>query len=990
MYTRMLGSSSSASAKRCRAVGEHHEGDFDVYMSHKIQKLRHENDILRGSVLCSQLFTQIVIFVNGYTLPSKEELRRLIIQHGGDFEHYQTSLVTHIIATHIPLAKLRQYKKMRNPPPIVTPEWIVQCVAQSKILGIKSFLYPGIHDFTQATLPASFKLSESSLPIASSEKEVSVELAQRSSEELKCEYSLDRKIEKTPREDAVVNKKTNSSKDGPEFLKSFFAKSRLHHIGTWRTRFQQRAHEFAALYKKSPMHRASPQSEERVILHIDMDCFFVAIAIKCHHLHKELESKPVAVAHSSSAGTSEISSCNYLARSFGLHAGMFMNTARELCPDLVVLPYSFEAIEKASVDIYTIFFQHTPFVQAMSCDEAFLEFGTEIDGTEKAVEIRDAIFQQTQCTASVGISYNLLLAKLATGKAKPNGVYHIADREHADDFLLALNVKDLPGVGKRAAERLDSFGIDTVRQVRELTKTELADNMGGVKLGESLYQFAWGIDHRLVSMEATLMRKSVSAVVNFGIRFENWQDSVDFLTELAKEVQRRLQELSMLTRSITLQVKKRKKGESIEPLKYMGCGKCDDYSKTQILAEATDDDDAIARVAIHLLHQFRFPDSDLRGIGLLATKLVQKQPKERMGLDPEVAIKQDTLRKWIFSAHSEHGSPALSSTSSKQRVQSAGTTQESLSITTTEKQWRRPSASQIDKSVLHELPTYIQTEIMTAFPKTIQIAPKQKRKRPQQVKKPSKRSIRNVPTRKRANPFFRPAEISDGSIESHSIDSVALNDVFFSQVDTQVYKELPLAIRNEVSRYTKPSKSTNSHEKLAKEFMSEFDGMIHSTSGSLSEPNVSFVPSISKLVLEALNRIQSPAMQWDSIWVQNQGINDIFDAVYARILFEVEKRALDKVLDMLRFTRRNCSKVVELLEKNLGTNFEPFRESPARDHTEFDDKRIGIICKGFNQILARINEEVQARYRGNLASHLIAPLEIYIQRHDGGRAPVIK
>nr|CCA18314.1 DNA repair protein REV1 putative [Albugo laibachii Nc14]CCA18413.1 DNA repair protein REV1 putative [Albugo laibachii Nc14] len=968
----MLRLPSNASAKRSRAIGEHHDGDFGVYMSHKIQKLRQENETLRRSVLCSQLFAQIVIFVNGYTSPSKEELRRLIIQHGGDFEHYQTPRVTHIIATHIPLAKLRQSKKARNPIPIVIPEWIVQCVAQSKILALKSFLYHGIHDSTQDTLYSSFNLSKDSLLSASNEEEASVDLAQSSVKEMEC----DPPPFTHQAEDAIVKKRTNSSKGGPEFLKSFFAKSRLHHIGTWRTRFQQRAQEFEKLYTKAPMHRESPQSDKRVILHVDMDCFFVAIAIKCHRLNRELESKPVAVAHSSNAGSSEISSCNYLARSFGLRAGMFMNTARELCPDLVVLPYSFDAIEEASMDIYAIFFQHTPFVQAMSCDEACLEFGSQVDGAAKADEIRDAILHKTKCTASVGISYNLLLAKLATGKAKPNGVCHIATREQADEFLLALDVKDLPGVGKRAAERLDSFNIHTVRHVRDLTKRELAEKLGGTKLGESLYQFARGIDHRCVSMEANLTRKSVSAVVNFGIRFEKWQDSVDFLTELAKVVQRRLQEVSMLTRSITLQVKKRKKDEAIEPLKYMGCGRCDDYSKTQVLAEATDEDVAIARVAIHLLHQFRFADSDLRGIGLLATKLVRKAPKEILGTDSEVSTKQDTLRNWMSSTHNEHVSAPSPYTNSEQRAQKAEITEKSLLTSAAGTKWKMPSMSQIDKSILQELPTFIQTEILNAYANPIQIAPKQTKKRPQRVKKPRKRSTAKAPSQKRPNFFFRPAEVSDGLMERNSSESVALNDVSFSQVDTQVYKQLPLAIRNEVNRYTKPSRSTNPQHKLATESSSGFQASNNRALGSLTEPNRSPVPSISKLVLEALDQIQSPAIEFDSMWMQSQGINDIFDAVHARILFEVETHALDKVLHMLRYMRRSCSKVIELLQRRSHDVIcEPIPEEFATDCVKNENKRIGMICKGFNQILARVNEEIQARYNGTLASRLIAPLQ---------------
>lgn len=99
--------------------------------------------------------------------------------------------------------------------------------------------------------------------------------------------------------------RTNSTRDGPEFVRHFFAKSRLHHIGTWRATFQQKAAEFQAKYKGGPVTRAPASSSDRVILHVDMDCFFVAVAVRGR---PELQKVPVAVAHSGNAGSSEISS----------------------------------------------------------------------------------------------------------------------------------------------------------------------------------------------------------------------------------------------------------------------------------------------------------------------------------------------------------------------------------------------------------------------------------------------------------------------------------------------------------------------------------------------------------------------------------------------------------------------------------------------------------------------------------------------------------
>lgn len=95
-----------------KRVGEHHDGQFGVYMSHKIQKLRRQNAsvVQSATKATKQLFRGVHIYVDGYTVPSKEELRQYVLMHGGGFEHYETARVTHVIATHLPASKVRQLR----------------------------------------------------------------------------------------------------------------------------------------------------------------------------------------------------------------------------------------------------------------------------------------------------------------------------------------------------------------------------------------------------------------------------------------------------------------------------------------------------------------------------------------------------------------------------------------------------------------------------------------------------------------------------------------------------------------------------------------------------------------------------------------------------------------------------------------------------------------------------------------------------------------
>jgi DNA repair protein REV1 len=159
-----------------------------------------------------------------------------------------------------------------------------------------------------------------------------------------------------------------------------------------------------------------------------MDCFFAAVA---ERNHPEILGKPVVIAHS--VHSSEVSTSNYAARKHGISHGMTVRKARELCPNLVIMPYEFEEYETVSFEVYETLFSFQRAVCPVSCDEAFLEVSeddlvhSETDDVmpmlvDYASQIRKAIFKRTQCTASAGIGPSMLIARIATQNAKPDGV----------------------------------------------------------------------------------------------------------------------------------------------------------------------------------------------------------------------------------------------------------------------------------------------------------------------------------------------------------------------------------------------------------------------------------------------------------------------------------------------------------------------------------------------------------------------------------------
>ena len=225
-------------------------------------------------------------------------------------------------------------------------------------------------------------------------------------------------------------------------------------------------------------------SGERVLLHIDMDCFFCAVGMRGR---PELRGMPVAIcwskADSDKASHGEISSANYKAREFGVRAGMFIGKAKELCENLITLPYEFDKYMLASEAMYREVLALTPHVQGVSVDEAYADVTGVVARMDPAMEVtervrmvaeqlRQAVFAATECTASVGSGANRLLARMATSRAKPDGHFHIAAGE-AQMYLAPLPVQALPGVGHSAVEKLAKLGVGTVQELRSKSRLQL-------------------------------------------------------------------------------------------------------------------------------------------------------------------------------------------------------------------------------------------------------------------------------------------------------------------------------------------------------------------------------------------------------------------------------------------------------------------------------------------------------------------------------------
>ena len=236
-----------------------------------------------------------------------------------------------------------------------------------------------------------------------------------------------------------------------------------------------------------------------MILHIDMDAFYAAIEQRdC----PELRGKPVVVGGSSGRGV--VSAASYEAREFGIHSAMPGRRAAQLCPHAIFVRGRIGHYADVGRQVREVFHRYTPLVQPLSLDEAFLDvtgsrrlFG---DAATIGHAIKNAIQDELNLTASVGVAPLKFVAKIASDLQKPDGFVEVAENQ-VIEFLDPLPVSRLWGVGKVGQKRLTNLGLHTFRDIRVCDGQDLRRRFGS--WGEHLWRLANGIDPRKVVPDHT-------------------------------------------------------------------------------------------------------------------------------------------------------------------------------------------------------------------------------------------------------------------------------------------------------------------------------------------------------------------------------------------------------------------------------------------------------------------------------------------------------
>lgn len=645
---------------------QHQFGDYGTYFHNKhIKQQEADNRYKQWEVELNvnqgresyrkPIFKNCVIHVNGYTNPSINEIHRLVVIYGGKFLLFlnNKSAATHIVCDRLTPRKQIEFRNCK----VVKAQWIVDCIESGELLDWKSYrLFKEIeHDQTRLSLAPhnavenlnnefvnhqfneEFEMNDLEDDIDDDFDDMGEELDPEPEPDSEPDSEQEQEQEpfdlKNDRSDGNTDKGKIMDAKHPEFLKHFFANSRLHHLSIWKAELRLRF--LKQILNTKPSMNLNSSANDRFIFHIDFDSFFTAASIQ-KHPNLDLFKDPIVVSHGNR--TSDVASCNYPARKYGVKNGMWVRSALSLCPNLIILPYEFDIYEKSASAFYNYLQSRSAVFDTIFpvlIDEVLIDATTFCKGTgndnerigKLCQEIRQDIFDLTHCSVSIGVSTNILLAKLALRHAKPDGFF-ILDKD-IEKFLDPISIKNLPGVGYSIVQKLIlEFKLSndpSIEELRRIPKERLM-NVLGAKTGAKLYNYSRAIDDTSFSLDASngtalLGRKSLSVDVNFGIRFDNNTQVETFLTEMAKEVSNRLIKLGLIGSQISLRLAKRAPDAPIDPPKYLGMGRCDFVNKSAKLGMPTNEWGIIASEVKSLGRIIGISPVELRGVAITISRL---------------------------------------------------------------------------------------------------------------------------------------------------------------------------------------------------------------------------------------------------------------------------------------------------------------------------------------------------------------------------------
>ncbi|SIN67559.1 DNA polymerase IV [Algoriphagus halophilus] len=287
---------------------------------------------------------------------------------------------------------------------------------------------------------------------------------------------------------------------------------------------------------------------KRSIVHMDLDSYFVSVE---RLFDSRLNGKPILIGGSGDRGV--VASCSYEARKFGVHSAMPMRTARQLCPEALIIRGDFEKYSQKSHEVTEIIREEVPLFEKSSIDEFYIDL-TGMDrffGCFKlSQQIRQRIMKETGLPISLGLSENKTVSKVATGEAKPNNEKQVLFGEEKP-FLAPLSVRKIPMIGEKTSQTLYNMGVRKVHTLQQMPAELLQATFG--KNGNMIWEKANGIDRSPVTPYSEA--KSISTENTFE------QDTIDVkmleatLVAMCEQLAGKLRQNLQLTACVSVKIR---------------------------------------------------------------------------------------------------------------------------------------------------------------------------------------------------------------------------------------------------------------------------------------------------------------------------------------------------------------------------------------------------------------------------------------------------
>ncbi len=287
---------------------------------------------------------------------------------------------------------------------------------------------------------------------------------------------------------------------------------------------------------------------QKSILHLDLDTFYVSVERK---IDSRLKGKPILVGSNSKRGV--VAACSYETRSYGVHSGMSMQYAKQLCPEAIVIRGNAGTYARHSEEVTEILQESMPLFEKSSIDE----FYADLSGMDKfygcvkyATEVRKRIVHETGLPISCGLSINKVVSKIATGHAKPNN-QHIVASGTERDFLAPLSIRKIPQVGDKNFHTLRQLGLRRIYNIQQIDREALVAVMG--KNGGMIWDRANGLDKRpIIPFHA---RKSISMERTFDKNTMDFRHLRDILKSMTENLAFQLRRGHKVTGSVAVKIR---------------------------------------------------------------------------------------------------------------------------------------------------------------------------------------------------------------------------------------------------------------------------------------------------------------------------------------------------------------------------------------------------------------------------------------------------